>query len=93
MEYNIRPNFCGAQFPQIAISKHFAETIFVHQEFPEFRVLGILKFRQLNFCENCENYVPQKFGCIRYFIPLFQGFVPVKLYPKNIDFRQSYEKN
>ena len=40
------PNFRGAQFPQIAISKHFAETIFVDQEF---RVYGNLNFRELNF--------------------------------------------
>ena len=44
--YRIRPNFCGAQFSWIALSKHFAETIFADQEF---RVYGILKFRELNF--------------------------------------------
>ena len=44
--YRIRPNFRGAQFSRIAISKHFVETIFADQEF---RVYGILKFRQLNF--------------------------------------------
>ena len=31
--YRIRPNFRGAQFPRIALSKHFAETIFMDQEF------------------------------------------------------------
>ena len=31
--YRIRPNFRGAQFSQIAISKHFVETIFADQEF------------------------------------------------------------
>ena len=31
--YRIRPNFRGAQFSRIAISKHFAETIFADQEF------------------------------------------------------------
>ena len=40
--YCIRPNFRGAQFSRIAISEHFAETIFVDQEFG---VYGILKFR------------------------------------------------
>ena len=44
--YRIRPNFRGAQFSRIGISKQFAETIFVDQEF---RVYGILKFRELNF--------------------------------------------
>ena len=40
--YRIRPNFRGAQFSWIAISKeHFAETIFADQEF---RVYSILKF-------------------------------------------------
>ena len=46
MTYHIRPNFRGAQFSRIAISKHFAETIFADQEF---RVYSILKFRELNF--------------------------------------------
>ena len=45
-EHRIRPNFWGAQFSRIAISKHFAETVFVDQEF---RVYGIQKFRELNF--------------------------------------------
>ena len=44
--YRIRPNFQGAQFLRIAISKHFAETIFADQVF---RVYDILKFRGLNF--------------------------------------------
>ena len=46
--YRICPNFRGAQFSRIAFSKHLAETIFADQEF---RVYGILKFRELNFCE------------------------------------------
>ena len=36
----------AAQFLRIAFSKHFAETIFMDQEF---RVYSILKFRELNF--------------------------------------------
>ena len=44
--YRIRPNFRGAQFSRIAISKHFVETIFAGEEF---RVYDILKFRMLNF--------------------------------------------
>ena len=47
-DYRIHPNFRGAQFSRIAISKHFAETIFTDQAF---RVYGILKFCQLNFRE------------------------------------------
>ena len=42
----MHPNFRGAQFSRIAISKHFAETIFAEQAF---RVYGIVKFRKLNF--------------------------------------------
>ena len=48
-------------------SKHFAKTIFADHEF---RVYGILKFRELNFRglvgirENRENYAPRKFGRI-----------------------------
>ena len=45
-DYHICPNFRGAQFSQIAISKHFAETIFVDQEFG---VYGIPIFHMLNF--------------------------------------------
>ena len=30
---SVRPNFQGAQLLRIAISKHFAETIFADQEF------------------------------------------------------------
>ena len=48
--YRIRPNSRGAQFSWIAISKHYVETIFTDQEFQEFRVYGILKFCELNFC-------------------------------------------
>ena len=44
--YCIHPNFRGAQFPRIAISKQFAETIFADQEF---RVYNSLKIRELNF--------------------------------------------
>ena len=43
----ICPNFPAAQL-RIAISKHFAEQIFTDQEF---RVCGILKFRECNFHE------------------------------------------
>ena len=32
-EYRIRPNFRGAQFSRIVLSKHFAETIFADQGF------------------------------------------------------------
>ena len=44
--YRIRPNFRGAQFSRVALSKHFAETIFADEEF---RIYSILKFRELNF--------------------------------------------
>ena len=44
--FHIRPHFQGTQFSQIALSKHFAETIFVDQEF---RVYSTKKFCQLNF--------------------------------------------
>ena len=63
--YRISPNFRGAQFFRIPVSKHRAETIFADQEFQEFRVYGILKLRWLNFCvlqgirENSENYAPK----------------------------------
>ena len=73
-QYCIRPKFRGTQFSRIAISKHFTETIFTNQKFQEFRVYGILKFRELNFRgllgihENRENYAPRKFGLIRYII-------------------------
>ena len=43
--YCIHPDFRGAQFSQIATSKHFAETICADQGF---WVYGIPKFRQLN---------------------------------------------
>ena len=46
--YRIRPNFRGPQFSRIALSKHFAETIFTDQEF---RVYGILKFTSLIFAD------------------------------------------
>ena len=36
--YRIRPNFRGAQFSRIALSKHFAETIFADQGFRVIRV-------------------------------------------------------
>ena len=42
----IRPNFWGAQFLRIAISKHFAGKIFADQEFWKY---SILKFHALNF--------------------------------------------
>ena len=42
----MRQNFQAAQFSQIAISKHFTETIFADQEF---RVYGFVKFCELNF--------------------------------------------
>ena len=66
MQYCIRLNFRGAQFSRIAISKHFAETIFANQEFQKFRVYGILKFCELNFREllgiheNCEKICTSK---------------------------------
>ena len=50
--YRIRPGFRSAQFSRIALSKHFAETLFADQEF---RVYGILKFRELNFRELLES--------------------------------------
>ena len=37
--YRIRPNFQGTQFLQVAISKHFAETIFADQGFQVYSVL------------------------------------------------------
>ena len=44
--YHICPNFRGAQFSRIAISKRFMETIIADREF---RVYDILKFRELNY--------------------------------------------
>ena len=46
--YRIRTNFQGTQFSQIAISKHFTQTIFSNQEF---RVHGILNFVSLVLAE------------------------------------------
>ena len=42
-------------------SYHFVSTLY-------HRLLGNLaeSFEELNFCENCENYAPRKFGAIRY---------------------------
>ena len=66
--YHIRPNFRGAQSSRIANFKHFTETIFVDQEFQEFQLYGILKFRELNFRgllgihKNREIYASQKSG-------------------------------
>ena len=48
LQYRIRPNFQGAQFSLIAISKYFAETIFADQEF---LIYGILTFRELIFAD------------------------------------------
>ena len=67
--YHIGQIFRGSQFSRIAISKHFAETVFADQEL---RVYGLLKFHELNFRGllgirgNHGNYALQKFGCIEY---------------------------
>ena len=48
------------------------EAVFVDKDFQEFYVYSIVECHELNIhvllemCENRENYVPQKFGHMRY---------------------------
>ena len=53
--YRISPNFRGGQFSRIAISKHFAETIFADQEFQVYG-LGSAKTAKITRLEKLDVY-------------------------------------
>ena len=61
--YRIRPNFRGAKFSRIALSKHFTETIFADQGF---RIYGILKFSDIKFHRLLKSVKTVKIMCLQY---------------------------